>query len=83
MVDFHKIWYAGDTTEWDLDTIIFNLTTLTILKWLMFKFMMWMHCHSALLNNGLGLISIVCFPWLHHIPSLADITTETKACIFL
>jgi hypothetical protein len=23
------------------------------------------------------------FPWLYHIPSLADVTMETKACIFI
>jgi hypothetical protein len=35
---------------------------------------------SALLISGLGLFSIVGYPWLHHIPTLADITTGTKAC---
>jgi hypothetical protein len=38
--------------------------------------------HSALLNNGLGLFSIVGFPWLDHIPSLADFAMETKVCTF-
>jgi hypothetical protein len=32
------------------------------------------------LNSGLGLFSIVGFPWLHHIPALADVTMGTKAC---
>jgi hypothetical protein len=36
--------------------------------------------HSALLNNELGLFSIVGFPWLHHITSLADGTMETMVC---
>jgi hypothetical protein len=33
---------------------------------------------AALLNNGLGLISIIEFLWLHYIPSLADRTMETN-----
>jgi hypothetical protein len=33
----------------------------------------------ALLSNGLGLLSIVGFPWLQHIQSLADVTMVTKA----
>jgi hypothetical protein len=47
--------------------------------------MRWMHYqhHSALLNNGLGVCSIVGFTLLHHIPSLADVTMETKVCIEL
>jgi hypothetical protein len=35
--------------------------------------------HSALLNSGLGLFGIVGFPWLHHTPSLADVTMEINA----
>jgi hypothetical protein len=48
------------------------------------KLLRWMHYlhHSALLNNGLGLFSIVGFTWLHHIPSLANFATETKVCTF-
>jgi hypothetical protein len=34
----------------------------------------------ALLKSWLGLLSIVGFPWLHNIPSLADLTKEIKAC---
>jgi hypothetical protein len=33
-----------------------------------------------LLNSGLGLLSFIGFPWLHHMPALADVTMETKAC---
>jgi hypothetical protein len=63
---------------------MFNLITSTTLKWLRLKLMGWMHYlhHSAFLNNGLGLFSIVGFPWLHHILSLADIALETKVYIF-
>jgi hypothetical protein len=38
---------------------------------------------SALLKNELGLVNIVGFPWLHHIPSLADETMKTKVCTLL
>jgi hypothetical protein len=34
---------------------------------------------DALLISELGLFTIVGLPWLHHIPSLADVTMETKA----
>jgi hypothetical protein len=36
--------------------------------------------HAALLNSGLGLFSIVEFPSLHRVPSLADVTMKAKAC---
>jgi hypothetical protein len=64
---------------------MFSSIGLTTLKWLKFKFVKWMHYlhHSAMLNNGLELFSIVGLPWLHHIPSLADVTMETKACTVL
>jgi hypothetical protein len=38
--------------------------------------------HSALLNNGLELFNTVGFPWLYHIPSLADFAIETTVCTF-
>jgi hypothetical protein len=41
--------------------------------------MQYLH-HSASLNNLLGLKMSVGFPWLHHTPSLADVTMETEAC---
>jgi hypothetical protein len=34
----------------------------------------------ALLNSGMGLFSIVGFPLLYHIPYLADVTVDIKAC---
>jgi hypothetical protein len=56
----------------------FNPIDSTILKWLRFKLLRWLHClhHSALLKSGFELFSIVGFPWLHHIPSLVHVTTE-------
>jgi hypothetical protein len=65
--------------------ITFNPIASTILKWLRFKFVRWMHCvhYSALLKNGLGLFNIVRFPWLWHTPSLADVTMEIKAYTLL
>jgi hypothetical protein len=30
-----------------------------------------------------GIVSIVGFPWLQHIPTLGDVTLETKACTLL
>jgi hypothetical protein len=72
------ILYGGDATVVDLDDVTFN----TISKWLRLKSVWWMHYphHLASLNNGLGLFSIVGFPWLHHTSSLADVTMEIKAC---
>jgi hypothetical protein len=63
----------------------FNTIASNILKWLRFKILRWMHYlhHSALFKNEMGLFSIVGFPWLHHIPSLADVTMESKACTLL
>jgi hypothetical protein len=45
----------------------------------------WMHYfhHSDVLNNGLGLYSIVGIPLLQHILSLVDVTMGTKACTIL
>jgi hypothetical protein len=34
----------------------------------------------ALFSSGLGLFSVVGFPWLHFIPSLTDVTMEIKTC---
>jgi hypothetical protein len=81
LVDFHEI--SGDAIVWGVKAIIFNSIASIILKWLRFKLMMWMYYlrHTALLNNGLGLFSFVWFPWLHHVPSLADVTMETKVCM--
>jgi hypothetical protein len=65
--------------------IIFNPIASTILKCSRFIVLRWMHHlhHSALLNNGLELFSIVGFPWLCHMPSTADVTMETTACTLM
>jgi hypothetical protein len=65
--------------------IIFNPIASTILKWLRFTVVMWIHYlhHAALLKNGLELFSIVRFPTLHHTQTLGDITMEITACTLL
>jgi hypothetical protein len=80
-----EILQGRDAIAEDVNATTFNPIASTILKRLRFKFLRLMHYlhHSALLDNGLGLFSIVGFPWLHHTPSLADVTTETKACTLL
>jgi hypothetical protein len=51
LVDLDESLYGGDVIEGDLDALIFNPIVSTILKWLRFKFSMWMQClhHSFLL----------------------------------
>jgi hypothetical protein len=82
LVDFYETLCGGDVIVGDLDVITFNPIASTFLKWLRFKFVRWLHYlqHSALLDNELGLFSIVGFPWLQHTPSLVDLTMEIKAC---
>jgi hypothetical protein len=55
-----EILCGGDAMVGNLDATTFNPIALTILKWLRFKVMMWVH-HSALLNSGLGLITLLGF----------------------
>jgi 4-hydroxy-L-threonine phosphate dehydrogenase PdxA len=43
MVDLYDIWYGADAIQGDLDAIIFNPIAKTILKWLKFKVVSWMH----------------------------------------
>jgi hypothetical protein len=43
LVDFHGIWQGGNTIQMDLDIIIFDPISLTILKWLRFKLVSWRH----------------------------------------
>jgi hypothetical protein len=85
LVDFYEILYVDDAIEGDLDAIIFNPIASTILKWLRFTVVSWIHYlpYSALLNNRLGLFSIVGFPWVHHIPPLTNVTMDTNACTLL
>jgi hypothetical protein len=78
-IDFNEISFGGNAIEWD--AITSNPIVLTILKWFRFKTMRWMQYlhHSALFDYGLGFMGIVGFPWLQHIPYLADVTMETNA----
>jgi hypothetical protein len=69
VVDFYEIWYVCDAIQGDLDAIIFNPIAPAILKWLRFEFVRW-----ALVISGLWLFLREGFPWLHHAPSLGDVT---------
>jgi hypothetical protein len=40
-VDFREIWYAGAAIQGDLDAVIFNTSSSTILKLLRLKFVTW------------------------------------------
>jgi len=78
LVDFHEIWYGGNAIQGDLDAVIFNPISSTILKWLRFKVVSWRHdfqpC-TAMVWDCL----IVGLLWLHHIQSLANVTMATIA----
>jgi hypothetical protein len=78
VVDFHEIWYGGNAIEGDLDAVVFNPISSTILKWLRFKGVSWRHdfqpC-TAVVWDGL----IVGLLWLHYIQSLANVTMATIA----
>jgi hypothetical protein len=43
LVDIRDIWYGANAIQVDLDAIIFNPISSTILKWLRFKFAGWEH----------------------------------------
>jgi hypothetical protein len=77
-VDFHEIWHRGNAIQGDLDAIIFNPTSSTILKWLRFKVVSWRHdvqpCTAVVWDH-----LIVGLLWLHHIQSLANVTMATIA----
>jgi hypothetical protein len=73
MVDFHEIWYGDNAIPGDLDVIIFNSISSTILKWLRFKVVSWRHdfqlCTAMVWDCVVvGLLS------LHHSQSLANVT---------
>jgi hypothetical protein len=63
-----------------IQLITFKPVASITLKWLRLKFLRWLHYlqHSVLPSNGLGLFTIVRFPWLNHVPFLADGTMETQ-----
>jgi hypothetical protein len=68
----------------NLDAIIFNPIASACLKWMRFKVVKRMHYlhHSALPSSGLGLFSIVGFPWLHHMLSSAYVIMEPKHVLY-
>jgi hypothetical protein len=78
LVDFHEIWYGGNAIQGDLDAVITNPISSTILKWLRFRFVSWRHgfqpC-TAMVWDCL----IVGLLWLHHIQSLSNVTMVTIA----
>jgi hypothetical protein len=82
LVDFHEIWYRGIAIQGDLNAVIFNPISSTILKWLRFKVVGWRHdfqlC-TAIVWDCL----IVGLLLLHHIKSLANVTMATIACNLL
>jgi hypothetical protein len=78
LVDFHEIWYRGNTIQGDLDAIILNPKTSTILKWLRLKFVSFWHDFqpsTAMVWDRL----IVGLLWLDNIQSLANVTMATIA----
>jgi hypothetical protein len=73
MVDFHEIWYGGNSILGDLDSTSFNLIPSTILKWLRFNGVTWRHDFQPHTAVGWDFL-IVELLWLHHIQSLANVT---------
>jgi hypothetical protein len=59
-VDLDEIFYGGDDTEDDLDSILFNPIASTIPKWQTFKLLRWVQLlnrlvdFDAILNGGDG-----------------------------
>jgi hypothetical protein len=63
---FHEILYGAVASQGDLDAIIFNPISSTILKWLRFTVVSWRHDFqpfTAMVWNCL----IVGLLWLHHL----------------
>jgi hypothetical protein len=54
-VDFREIWGEGAAIQGDLDAVIFNPISSTILKWLRLKVVSWRHDVQPCTANGLGL----------------------------
>jgi hypothetical protein len=79
LVDLHEIWYGGNAIQVDLDAVIFNPTSSTILKWLRFKVVSLRHAFQPCTATVWDCL-IVWILWVHHIPFLANITMETIAC---
>jgi hypothetical protein len=66
----------------DLDAIIFNPVSSTILKWLRFKFVNWRHDFQPCTAMVWDCLIVGLF-WLHHIQSLADVTMAIIECNLL
>jgi hypothetical protein len=79
LVDFREIWYGGNAIQGDLDAIIFNPTSSTILKWLRFKALAWRHDSQPCTAVVWDCLIVGLF-LLHHIQSLANVTISTIAC---
>jgi hypothetical protein len=78
LIDFHDIWYEGNAIQGDIDAIIFNPISSTILKWLRFKVVSCRHDvqpYTAVVWDCL----VVGVLWLHNIPSLTNVTMATIA----
>jgi hypothetical protein len=82
VVDFHEIWYGGNAIQGDLDSVIFNPISSTILKWLRFIAVSWRHDFQPFTAVVWDCL-IVELLWLHHIQSLANVTVAAIACNLL
>jgi hypothetical protein len=85
LVDFHDVWYGGNVIHVDLDTIIFNPISSTILKWLWFKVISW-GCDFQPCTQWFGIVYlfgyywdclIVGLFWLRHVEYLGIVTMVT------
>jgi hypothetical protein len=74
--------YVCNAIQGDLDAVILNPISSTILKWLRFKVVSWRHdfhpCTAVVWD-----CLIVGLLWLHHVQSLAHVTMATIACNLL
>jgi hypothetical protein len=78
LVVFHEIWYRGNAIQGDLNAIIFNPISSTVLKWLRFKVVSWRH-DFELCTAMVWDCFIVGWLWLDHLQSLANVTMATIA----
>jgi hypothetical protein len=74
---FNEIWYGGNAIQGDLDVIIFNPISSTILKWLRLKVVSWRHDFQPCITMTWD--SLIVRLWSHHIQSLANVTMATIA----
>jgi hypothetical protein len=66
----------------DLDAIIFNPISSTILNWLRFRVVSWRHDFQPCTTMVWDCL-IVGLLWLHHIQSLSNVTMTTIGCNLL